>query len=397
MDEDFNARLSMRARRAIPLIAAALTVIVVVSLIYLHPGFGASRRPRLLTAPAPSPPLISNRFAVTYDFATPTNGWSLVVEQIQASASFWVFATTDGASHWRRQLSGQCGLNDAYPNSVRFFDKNHGIVSLGCALYRTADGGKGWDRLPLPPYPELMVIFSGPLDGWFIGQLTGQVSVPHFLVTHDGGSTWSELPTPPVLVFGGRGGQASVQFRDSRSGWMGTDTGDRPAVYSTSDGGFTWQAHVLPSSPPQPSQGGKPLQTGTSIMLVPGGGVVAMASDESGYAVGYTSFDGGATWRGLAPAPGETRYSDFVFVDARNWWAMRYGTLFKTSDSGQTWKQVAQMMDEWDYLPGVVDSRHAWAQLRVVPGPGNPPQGTGLAMTADGGLHWTFVNVPQPF
>lgn len=193
MDEDFNARLSVRARRAMPLIAAVLTVIVVVSLVYLHPGFGAARRPLSLPVPSPSPPLISNRFAVTYDFATPTTGWSLVVEQIQASASYLVFATTDGAHHWRRQLGGQCGSNDAFPFS-----------------------------------------------------------------------------------------------------------------------------------------------------------------------------------------------------------AMRYGTLFKTSDSGQTWKQAAQIMDEWDYLPGVIDARHAWARLRALPAPGNAPQGTGLAITADGGLHWTCVNVPQP-
>lgn len=171
---------------------------------------------------------------------------------------------------------------------------------------------------------------------------------------------------------------------------------DKPAVYSTSDGGLTWQAHVLPSSALQPGQGGKPLQTGTSIMVVPGGGVLAMATDEVGYPVAYSSFDGGTTWRRLVPAPGETRYADLVFVDARNWWAMRFGTLFKTSDAGQTWKQVAQMMDEWDYVPGVIDARHAWAQLRALPAPGNAPQGTGLAMTADGGLHWTFVNVPQP-
>jgi hypothetical protein len=26
----------------------------------------------------------------------------------------------------------------------------------------------------------------------------------------------------------------------------------------------------------------------------------------------------------------------------------------------------------------------------------NPPQGTGLASTADGGLHWSPVNVPNP-
>ena len=398
MDDDLNVRLSGRARRAIPLIAIAITVIVTASLVYLHPGFGSARHTLTFPSPTPSPSLIPFSFSVTYDFASPTSGWALVGDDVSTPTTFWVYAPTDGPRHWSVQLSGQCPGSGLFPFSLQFFDRNRGFASLGCGLYRTSDGGNSWDRVPLPQYQESTVTFSDPLDGWYFSQVTDQESVPHFLVTHDAGSTWSELPTPPALVFGAKGGPAMVQFRDARSGWMGADSGDRPTVYSTSDGGLTWQAHLLPPTPLQPGQGGKPQQTGTSIVLVPGGGVIAMASDEAGSAVAYSSFDGGAGWRRLAPAPGETGYPDFVFVDARNWWAMRYGTLFKTSDSGQTWKQVVQVMDEWDYSPGIIDSRHAWAQLRAtIQAHGqSSPQGTGLATTADGGLHWTFVNVPQP-
>jgi photosystem II stability/assembly factor-like uncharacterized protein len=111
--------------------------------------------------------------------------------------------------------------------------------------------------------------------------------------------------------------------------------------------------------------------------------------------VGLTSFDGGSTWRRLPPPPGETTYTDFIFQDTFHWWAMRYGTLFKTSDAGQTWKQVAQQLDEWDYLPQILNAKQAWAEMVAAPN-STPPQGTGLATTADGGLHWSPVNVPNP-
>jgi photosystem II stability/assembly factor-like uncharacterized protein len=251
--------------------------------------------------------------------------------------------------------------------------------------------------MPRPPYQESAVTFSDPLDGWYFSQVTEQNPVPHFMVTHDGGSTWSELPTPPALVFGAKGGLAMVQFRDARDGWMGADTGERPTIYSTSDGGVSWQAHVLPSIALEPGHGGKPQGTATSIALVPGGGVMAIASDPAGNPAAFLSADGGARWRRLASAPGETSYADFVFVDSRNWWAMRFGTLFKTSDSGQTWKLVAQILDDWDYIPEMIDSNHAWAELRPNPAPARSgAEGMGLATTSDGGLHWTYVNPPQP-
>jgi len=123
---------------------------------------------------------------------------------------------------------------------------------------------------------------------------------------------------------------------------------------------------------------------------------MAITTDDQGNTVGFTSFDGGSTWRRLSPPPGETTFDDYVFQDPFHWWAMRYGTLFKSPDAGQSRKEVAQELDEWDYLPGVIDSKHAWAHMQVVFPSTNPPQGTGLAMSDDGGVHWTPVNVPRP-
>jgi hypothetical protein len=170
------------------------------------------------------------------------------------------------------------------------------------------------------------------------------------------------------------------------------------SAYSTVDGGVTWQAHKLPVTIVGKggfAEGSPPLVE-TSVSLLPGAGVLAVAFDPNASPIGLTSFDGGSTWRRIAPPPGSTSYSDFVFQDAFHWWAMRFGTLFKSSDAGQTWKQVALQLDEWDYVLQVIDARHAWAQLVVTFPRSTSVQGTGLSTTVDGGLHWNPVDVPRP-
>jgi photosystem II stability/assembly factor-like uncharacterized protein len=377
--------------------AGALATIVVVGLVYLHPAF-----PKVVPVPrAPAPPLISDRYQVTYDFLTSTAGWALVGDQASAQPRFWVFKTTDAAKTWQRQLTGDIGAHNGGSLDIQFFDRDHGIIALGGAAtaYRTQDGGGHWTPLALPPFSFASVFFADPAHGWILGTAVSpdlQTATFHFFSTSDAGDHWVALPQPPAWQFAGQGGFNNFAIRRRGEGWMG-GFAQQSTVYSTIDGGITWQAHGLPVTYAKGGfdLGARPLQE-TSVYMLPGTGVLAVAVDENANPVGLTSFDGGSTWRRLPPPPGETAYSDFIFQDTFHWWAMRYGTLFKSSDAGQTWKEVAQQLDEWDYTPQVVDAKHAWAQMTVVFPRSNPPQGTGLATTADGGIHWTPVNVPKP-
>jgi photosystem II stability/assembly factor-like uncharacterized protein len=73
---------------------------------------------------------------------------------------------------------------------------------------------------------------------------------------------------------------------------------------------------------------------------------------------------------------------------------MRYdSSLYKTSDAGRTWTLVSSQLDNLLYVVGVIDAQHAWARLES-----QSPlrRGNGLALTADGGVHWTYTNVPKP-
>ncbi|MGH7761412.1 MAG: WD40/YVTN/BNR-like repeat-containing protein [Candidatus Dormibacteraceae bacterium] len=400
-DLDEDAGLSQRARHALPLMAGALAAIVVVGLVYLHPALPA-RQTVLGAAATPPPPLVPERYIVAYDFLTPEAGWAVVEEGTSAAPRFWVFKTSDSARHWQRQFVGSASSLNAGPLKIQFFDRSNGLVALGgsAAAYRTGDGGNHWTALTMPAFSYSSVYFSDRLHGWIMGTVLSpdqRTADSQFFSTSDAGDHWVSLPQPPAWEFAAKGGFSNFVFRTPREGWMGGFAQGQAVVYSTVDAGHTWQPHPLPvtSAKGGLAEGSAPL-LGSSVYLLPGHGLLAVADDLNAGPVGLTSFDGGTTWRRLPSPPGNAGYADFVFQDASHWWAMRFGALFKSSDAGMSWKQVSLQLDDWNYLPQVIDAKHAWAQMvGVAPGLAQAP-GTGLAVTSDGGLHWTPVQVPVP-
>src|SRR5437867_1819019 len=85
-----------RAQRAVLLIAAALTAIVLAGVLYLRAVGPASTG-----VPTPTAiPMMSGPYSATYDFITPSSGWALVLDygkfSTTLSTRFWIFKTTDG-------------------------------------------------------------------------------------------------------------------------------------------------------------------------------------------------------------------------------------------------------------------------------------------------------------
>ena len=96
------------------------------------------------------------------------------------------------------------------------------------------------------------------------------------------------------------------------------------------------------------------------------------------------SGDVGNTWRAVPSPPGAVAFQDSV-----HWWAIN-STLFKSTNAGQSWGQVTTIPADWHFTtPGVLDRTHGWAAVFG-------PAGYGLALTNDGGIHWTLANVPNP-
>lgn len=362
MDTPRPKQLSPRRRRALILASLAVAVIVGASLYYLHPI-------RILAPKATSQAASTTLFSkphtlVSYNFESEQLGWALAVTVTQGSnqGPFWIFRTVDGAKHWQRQLVGQTSSVFLTLDTFQFLDPTHGFVAAGnpISLYRTTDGGMHWPALGLPYADGYAVTFTDPLHGWFLAWTTVSPppnQVPHLSSTSDGGNTWNQLPDPPVDT-GDRFLTATqlsngLVFRTRLEGWLGSNGAGQPHVYSSADGGHSWQRREVPL--PSGAVASGTLSTG--IQELPGAGVIAsvnlstIAAAEAMLASPsalFTSFDGGTSWSEVTPVPSVGGTSDLGFrticTGGRSMWGLctshrmadRHGTTSQTNFLART-------------------------------------------------------------
>jgi photosystem II stability/assembly factor-like uncharacterized protein len=366
--------VTSRRRRAVWLIAAAITAVVVTSLLYLR---SEVRPVAVTTTPAPTPvSRLVGDYTPAFDFVDPNHGWAIVVDY-GPQHRCWIFSTNDRAAHWHLQTARTAAGGYAY---IRFFDLRHGFAYAG-SLYRTADGGATWIDVQLPadtPY----FAFANASSGWMLAD--------QLYATTDGGTTWTAVDSPlPAGVTVDPSGAGELAFRTDGEGWLGAMLPD-PVVYVTRDAARTWQAISLPSSQP-----GFESYT-TQVRLAPDGGVLALVASPGGFLGGYYSDDLGATWRLVdAPLPQPEWLADVSFLDAAHWWVARYGFLYKTSDAGVSWTRVLvdALPEGWNVGPvHVIDVDHGWWTMIAT----DDSRDNALMTTSDGGASWRAVNMPRP-
>jgi len=375
---------SRHGRRALPLIAGSLAAMVVAGLIYLHPALPSLPKGPA-APPSPSPSTIPAGYFPQYAFINATTGWALLFDT-SASTRFYVFRTTDGAKHWTMQFSAD--EPDHGVGDIKFFDSKRGMIWIGSPirLYRTSDAGTHWAPVSLPPYQADEVTYSDMSHIWLLASEPDPGLLRHFFATSDGGSAWTELAWPKGAAWANKFGTRHLQFRGPDDGWLAAAGASEPTVYSTVNGGASWQPHALPTP------NGPDVAYDTTVGLLPEVGVIVYL-DYHGNSFAYISFDGGTTWRLVTP-PADAPVWNLTFQDSSRWWINGLGTVWKSSDAGQSWTTVYQRLDNWVEQPQFIDAKHGWAEL-FVPGRSEGPPG-GLAVTSDGGLHWTQVDAPQP-
>jgi len=248
------------------------------------------------------------------------------------------YKTTDGGSHWT-QL-GHYPIS--FANNVFFFNENEGVV-LGDTNdsyfedYYTSDGGVTWTRVPQANYSGPGLPAQSDEGGWtgvydaFGSTVIFGTNKGKLYISQDKGHTYYAgntgiSPSDPGL----NPGVNEIAFKDATHGIIGhsTDTGDF-TLYSTSDGGITWNAIT---------------HTGTAydydIAYVPGTANMYISTGANQALSGASySLDGGYTWTDYEEVTG-IQLMACDFVENKIGWAGAFATdentggMFKHVPSG---------------------------------------------------------------
>ena len=237
-----------------------------------------------------------------------------------------VATTTDAGRSWHTQIMPGCVL--AAPLSFVSATVGFALAGPGPALYETTDGGRRWRRVG-GPLPFRSVTFANVHDGWAISSTPVNDranGVGALYRTTDGGRNWRHAPichgTTVLCQTPSFFGRYGVVLATEEAGSSGLE---RVLVYTTADGGQTWEPHTF--------------TTGTRTRrLVPFSAPSAkdlFVIFKTGL---YVSDDGGHTWS-RRNTPGNAAWGQIDFVNGDYGW---YGGnhLDYTTDGGRDWQRI---------------------------------------------------------
>lgn len=309
---------------------------------------------RDVTPPQPIPPDGVSLVTIG-DFLDASTGWVVYGGQDYPPPPYvYAWYTQDGGATWQYSAINSSVSPEAFsPWLIDFADDQHGwlMFYLGAgmmhqyaAIFATRDGGATWSDI-LDPYTDggiqsfekTGMAFVDAQTGWLARDGHGVDPIPHIFRTSDGGGTWEriDLPAPagePAFYDRWACGTFSPNAFSTQSvivamKCLSVDdfTTEKDYVYSTTDGGGTWQAYPLP---------------GTYLM---GEGLLFL-NPEVGLALGRRIFrtdNGGQTWN-LA---GEVSWDgQFSYVDISHGWAVARNpdtgeiALVRKSDANGPWR-----------------------------------------------------------
>jgi photosystem II stability/assembly factor-like uncharacterized protein len=310
-----------------------------------------------------------------------------------------VFPALPAAAQPGAQVAGP----DAPPVHIEGFGLNtaaDGWLLAHQRLYRTADGGAGWQEITPPGLGERSIAaaaFPTAADGRLILLTADAAGLPSYGIatTSDGGATW-DVRDLALFAPGSAesfAASASLNFIDPQHGWLVVRraTGgswDLGTLFRTEDGGQTWARLALPAGEPvsfvDPLQGWTmgPAGSGTLYRTVDGGASWTPVTGEIGKVGNAAAPQGVPPLGGLPPAGPQgsvgRRYTlprfngkDGLLPAVVGEGAKTQIELYVTLDAGQTWRLAA-----------------AWGAGRDV------PPGAALPVQAVGAGQW-HVSVPN--
>ena len=330
----------------------------------------------------------------------------------------------------------------APPLQAEFSDAETGYVISGGAVLRTSDGGLNWTQVGAP-WLSPVVISPSPSPSPIPMPTSADLSAPsadvvwaliggrRLFLSADHGQTWVERSMPKAP---GGSEATEISFVDDTYGWLTTCGRSTTLLWKTTDGARTW--HTV-------SSGFPPDQCVLGLSFVDRSrGFISYRVDYSPPAI-FTTRDGGDTWNGarienppgfVAGQPAYQFAALHIVRLGSAYYLAAHGSLpdgevgwvFRSTDAGAIWTYLATTPYPADSLGFVTATR--WVQL-IVPGQSVETMDSGhswhayasdysqaapvapqvvfadpkigyatargsIQRTTDGGLHWTALTTP---
>jgi photosystem II stability/assembly factor-like uncharacterized protein len=300
-----------------------------------------------------------NRHYLLHDifFVDNESGWA--AGSVSSVPNLWgqvILHTSDGGKTWQVQYENQPPSDDLFSYhrlcSIYFVDRQNGwavgtsetrwdqsLPPAGNwqhegAILHTTDGGKTWKDQSGDLYDQwdlefFAVKFLDEKDGWALA--TKRFPSQNIFLSHttDGGEHWSWVDTgiPGTMAVGYALVQGDLEVVDRNNIWAAGGLGE---VVHSQDGGVTWRKQNLSCGYPS-----CPIRCFA----------LAFHDNRSGWLAGemlFSTTNGGDNWD---PANmderGEGDIQDMQFLDYKNGWMVGVdGLVKKTSDGGQSWRDV---------------------------------------------------------